>query len=279
MEREMQLRSVNGEQLIGKLWGNPEQARAIVVLMHGVGEHIGRYEHLAAKFVERGFALLAFDQQGHGRTAGKRGVITADDSLRRDIEAMLRLAKQLVPEKPVFLYGHSLGALEVLYYGLKGQEKVDGIIATSPPLDPGTMSGGQRVLIKLVKPLFPNLAVDNGLASSGLSHDVDVVRRYETDPLVHPKVSVRLAAFMNDAAAYVREHADEWSLPLYLAHGSADPICPVEGSREFAKKLGEKVTYKEWDGLYHETHNEPEQEFVIATILDWLESRLDEKAQ
>jgi len=279
MEREMQLRSVNGEQLIGKLWGDPEQSRAIVVLMHGLGEHIGRYEHVAAKFVERGFAMLAFDQQGHGKTAGKRGVIDPDDSMRRDIEAMLRLAKQLAPGKPVFLYGHSMGSMESLYYGLKGQEKVDGIIATSPPLDPRTMSGAQRRLIKLVKPLFPNLAVNNGLKTSGLSRNPEVVRHYETDPLNHPKASVRLAAFINDAATYVREHADEWTLPLYLAHGSADPICPVEGSREFARKLGEKVTYKEWVGLYHETHNEPEQDLVIATMLDWLESRLDEKAQ
>lgn len=279
MEREMQLRSVNGEQLIGNLWGNPEQARAIVVLMHGLGEHISRYEHVAAKFVERGFAMLAFDQQGHGKTAGKRGVIAADDSLIRDIGAMLRLAKQLAPGKPVFLYGHSMGSMESLYYGLKGQEKVDGIIATSPPLDTRTLSGTQRVLMNLVKPFFPNLAIDNGLSISGLSRDAELVRCYEADPLVHPKASVRLAAFINDAAAYVREHADEWSLPLYLAHGSADPICPVEGSREFVKKLGEKVTYKEWDGLYHETHNEPEQDLVIATMLDWLEGRLDEKAQ
>ena len=247
--------------------------------MHGLGEHIGRYEHVAAKFVERDFALLAFDQQGHGKTAGKRGVIDPDDSMRRDIEAMLRLAKQLAPGKPVFLYGHSMGSMEALYYGLKGQEKVDGIIATSPPLDPRTMSGTQRRLIKLIKPLFPKLTVNNGLETSGLSRDAEVVRRYVADPLNHPKASVRLASFINDAAAYVREHADEWRLPLYLAHGSADPICPVEGSREFAKKLGDKVTYKEWDGLYHETHNEPEQDLVIATMLNWLEDKVDEKAQ
>jgi len=279
MEREIQLESVNGEQLIGKLWGNPEQARAIVVLMHGLGEHVGRYEHVATKFVERGFALLGFDQQGHGKTAGKRGVIAANDSFIRDIAAMLRLAKQLAPNTPVFLYGHSMGSMEVLYYGLKGQEKVDGIIATSPPLDPRSMSGVQRFLVKLIKPLLPNLAVDNGLAASGLSRDADVIRRYEADPLVHPKASVRLAGFINDAAAYVREHADEWSLPLYLAHGSDDPICPVEGSRDFAQKLGNKVTYQEWDGLYHETHNEPEQDLVIATMLNWLEEKVDEKPE
>ncbi len=107
------------------------------MLVHGLGEHVGRYEHVAAKFVERGYLLLGFDQQGHGKTAGKRGgVIAPNDSLLRDIEAMVLLAKQMAPEKPIFLYGHSMGGLEVLYYGLKGKENVaGGIVSTSPALD------------------------------------------------------------------------------------------------------------------------------------------------
>ena len=101
-----------------------------------------------------------------------------------------------------------------------------------------------------------------------------MVQRYRDDPLVHPKASVTLAAFMQDGAQYVMNQAEAWDVPLYLAHGSADRICPVQGSRQFASKLGEKVTYQEWEGLYHETHNEPEQEQVLATMLDWLESRV-----
>jgi alpha-beta hydrolase superfamily lysophospholipase len=274
MEKEMKLKSVNGEDLVGKLWGEPSDARAIVVLLHGLGEHVGRYEHVAKLFNDRKIALLGFDQQGHGKTAGKRGVIAANDSLLHDLEAMVRLAKEIAPEKPVFLYGHSMGALEVLYYGLKGQEPVNGIMATSPALDPDTMSKGQQILVRLLKNILPNLAVNNGLATDGLSRDSEVERKYLADPLVHPKASVALAAFMNDSSAYLREHAREWTLPLYLAHGKADPICPVKGSRDFAAQLGDKVTYKEWDGLLHETHNEAEQAEVLATMLNWLESKL-----
>ena len=274
MEQELELKSINGELLKGKLWGDPVTARAMVVLMHGLGEHVQRYEHVAEAFLARNFALMGFDQQGHGKTAGKRGVIAPNDSFLRDLEAMVVLAKQLAPGKKIFLYGHSMGALEVLYYGLKGHESVSGIMATSPALDPGTMSKAQKMMVKLMKPLLPNLAVDNGLALDALSRDPEVVQRYRDDPLVHPKASVTLAAFMQEGAEYVMNHTQDWDVPLYLAHGSADAICPVAGSRAFARKLGEKVTYQEWEGLYHETHNEPEKEQVLSTMLDWLEKQL-----
>ena len=270
---EITMKSVNGEQLQGRVWGDKQIARAVVVLVHGLGEHVGRYEHVAAKFVERGYFLLGFDQQGHGKTAGKRGVIAPNDSLLRDIEAAVLLAKQMAPAKSVFLYGHSMGALEVLYYGLKGKEAVAGIMATSPALDENSMSKAQKALVSIMKKILPNLAVDNGLAVEALSRDAKVVEAYQKDPLVHPKASVGLAAFMTDAADYVREHAQDWSVPLYLAHGSADAICPIEGVEKFAKELGEKVTFVRWEGLFHETHNEPEKDVVIARMLDWLDER------
>jgi len=274
VEQELKLNSVSGEQLWGKLKRDPKTSRAVVVLAHGLGEHIQRYEHVANAFDARDLALMGFDQQGHGKSGGKRGVIAGNDSLLLDLENIVQYAKQLAPDKPVFLYGHSMGALEALYYGLKARESVQGIMATSPALDPGTISKAQRALVKFLKPILPNLAVDNGLDVNALSRDADVVRRYRQDPLVHPKASVALAAFMDEGARYVMSHADEWDMPLYLAHGSADAICPVEGSRQFAEKLGEKVTFQEWQGLYHETHNEPEQEQVLATMLDWVESKV-----
>jgi len=274
MEQELRTNSVSGEQLWGKIKRDPTSSRAVVVLAHGLGEHIQRYVHVANAFDQRDFALMGFDQQGHGRSGGKRGVIAGKDSLIRDLESAVRLAKTMAPKTPVFLYGHSMGGIEVLYYGLKANESVDGIIATSPALDPGTISKAQKALIKFLKPILPNLAVDNGLEVEALSRDPGVVQRYRNDPLVHPKASVTLASFMQEGAEYVRSHAEAWDVPLYLAHGSADRICPVEGSRQFAEQLGGRVTYQEWEGLYHETHNEPEQEQVLATMLDWLESKV-----
>lgn len=272
--QELTLKSSNGETLWGQVWQPEEKARAVIVLVHGLGEHIQRYQHVAEKANARGIAILGFDQQGHGKTGGKRGVINSAEGLMEDITHAINLAKERFPGLPVFLYGHSMGAVEVLYYGLNGSERPAGIIATSPALDTASLSKAQRALVRLLKNILPDLAVNNGLPIDGLSHDPASNQAYRGDPLVHPKASVRLAAFMMEAAEDVMKKANEWDLPLYLAHGSADPICPVDGSDQFAQVLGSKVTYKRWDGLYHETHNEPEKDVVIAAMLDWVESQI-----
>lgn len=272
--RELSLQSSNGEKLWGQVWEPGEKAQAVVVLVHGLGEHIQRYQHVADMLNAKGIALLGFDQQGHGKTGGKRGVINSAEGLMEDISQAIKLAKERYPGLPVFLYGHSMGALEVLYYGLNGPERPAGILATSPALDVASMSKAQRGLVGLLKNILPDLAVNNGLPIDGLSRDAASNQAYRVDPLVHPKASVRLAAFMMEAAEDVMAKANEWDVPLYLAHGSADPICPVAGSDQFAQRLGSKVTYRRWDGFYHETHNEPEKDVVIGAMLDWVESQL-----
>ena len=272
--RELTLKSSNGETLWGQVWEPGENARAVVVLVHGLGEHIQRYQHVADRFNAKGIALLGFDQQGHGKSSGKRGVINSAAGLMEDITHAIHLAKERFPGLPVFLYGHSMGALEVLFYGLNGPERPGGIMATSPALDVASMSKAQRGLVGLLKNILPDLAVNNGLPIDGLSRDAASNQAYRVDPLVHPKASVRLAAFMMDAAEDVMSKANAWDVPLYLAHGSSDPICPVAGSDQFAQRLGSKVTYKRWEGLYHETHNEPEKDVVIGAMLDWVESQL-----
>lgn len=272
--KELRLQSSNGGTLWGQVWEPEGEARAVVVLVHGLGEHIQRYQHVAEKFNAKGIALLGFDQQGHGKTGGKRGVINSAEGLMEDISLTIKLAKERFPGLPVFIYGHSMGALEVLYYGLNGPERPAGILATSPALDVASMSKAQRGLVRLLKNILPDLAVDNGLPIDGLSQDAASNQAYRVDPLVHPKASVRLAAFMMQAAEDVMSKANEWNVPLYLAHGSKDPICPVAGSDQFAQRLGSKVTYKRWDGFYHETHNEPEKDVVIAAMLDWVEGQL-----
>ena len=272
--RELSLQSSNGEKLWGQVWEPGEKAQAVVVLVHGLGEHIQRYQHVADKFNSKGIALLGFDQQGHGKTGGKRGVINSGKGLMEDITRTVMLTRQIYPGLPVFLYGHSLGGLEVLYYGLNGPELPTGIIATSPALELAGMSAAQRAIVRLLKNFLPDLAIDNGLPIDGLSRDTASNQAYRVDPLVHPKISVRLASFMMEAAEDVMNKANEWDVPLYLAHGSADPICPVAGSDRFAQLLGSKVTYKRWDGFYHETHNEPEKDVVIAAMLDWVEGQL-----
>lgn len=268
------IQASDGTRLYLREWGDPSGANAIIVLLHGVGEHCQRYEHVARQACERGFFMLGYDRRGHGRSEGKQGLIGSVDQLVADFSQVIAVARSKNPALPIFLYGHSMGALGVLYYALREKPQVKGIIATSPPLDSKTISKSKKMMVRLLDPILPNLTVPSGLEQAAISRDQAVVEAYKADPLVHDKVSVRLGAYLNSAPEYVMAHASEWTLPLYLAHGSADRICPISGSDAFVSKLSLPVTYQRWEGLYHETHNEPEKELVIGTMLDWVESQL-----
>ena len=274
MGKQISLVASDGINLYAYLWGESEVAKAIVVLVHGLGEHIQRYKHVACQFNERGIAVLGFDQRGHGQTEGKRGLIPSGEQLGQDITSAIQLARKLCPSKPVFLYGHSMGSAEALYYGLTGPENLAGILATSTPLYLSPASAKQKSFARLVGKFLPALILNNGLDANGLSRDQAVVKDYRTDPLVHPMASVRLANFMFDACDYVLTHAKDWKTPLYLAHGTADPICDIRGTDQFATDASCDITYKRWEGLYHETHNEPDQDETIGAMVDWVEQRI-----
>ncbi|MEA4812913.1 MAG: alpha/beta hydrolase [Anaerolineaceae bacterium] len=274
MSEMIELIASDGKKLYTQTWGDPSSAKAAVVLVHGLGEHIQRYNHVAAQYNARNIFVLGFDQRGHGQTQGKRGLIPSAQQMMDDITSAIRLARKLCPGKPVFLYGHSMGSCEVLYYGLTGPEKPAGILATSTPLYLNPSTEGQRKLARLFGKILPGLTIKNGLDANGLSRDKAVVKAYLEDPLVHPMASVRLANFLFDASEYVLAHAKDWNIPLYLAHGSADPICDIRGTEQFASGAPGDLTYKRWEGLYHETHNEPEQTETIPAMADWVESHL-----
>ncbi len=263
----------DGLALFARSWGDAQTSRAVVVLVHGLGEHCGRYEHVAQALISESFYVLGFDQRGHGRSPGKRGHIPSYDQPLDDIAVAIEHAQADAPGLPLFLYGHSLGGLEVLHYGLVRRPKLQGVIATSPALMVST-STLNRLMAGLMKHLAPNMIVANGLDASALSRDPQVGQAYLQDPLVHDKVSVRLGSYMMDMGRYVLDHAAEWSLPLYLAHGTADRICQFEGSAQFAARAGAMVTFHPWEGLYHETHNELNKDEVIQAMLDWINAQL-----
>ncbi len=271
---ETYLKASDGLKLYVRSWSCAGEARAVVVLLHGVGEHCQRYDHVAERFCERGFRVVGYDRRGHGRSDGKQGVIGSVEQLGADFSQIIEHARARNPALPVFLYGHSMGALGVLCYSLHEKPSVKGIIATSPLLDTPTMTKFQKLLVRVLDPILPSLTVPSGLEQAAISRDSAVIEAYKADSLVHDKVSVRLGAYLNNAPEYVMKHAGEWTLPFYLAHGTADRICPISGSDAFASKVAAPITYQRWEGLYHETHNEPEKELVIGTMLDWVEGQL-----
>ena len=246
--------------------------KAIICMVHGHGEHIERYNHLATALNKAGYTFVGFDHRGHGKSDGVRGHIPSYETLLDDIEAFLAEIEENYPEVPRILYGHSMGGNLVINYALRRTSDIKGVISTSPWLKLAFEPPAVQVFMgKMMNKIYPAFIMSSGLETSSLSHDPEVVRAYEEDSLVHDKISARLFVGMYESGLWALDHAGEFSLPLLLMHGGADKITSPEASREFAKKAGENVTLKIWDELYHETHNEPEQDEVFKKIIDWLD--------
>ena len=241
--------------------------------MHGLGEHSGRYTHLAAFLNQAGYVLLSFDLRGHGKSEGQRGHAPSYEALLNEVSHLLEEAAQRYPDRPRFLYGHSLGGNLVIGYALRRRPQLAGVIATGPLLRPAFEPPAWKMTLgKIMYSLWPTLSMSNEIDRQGLSRDPEVVRAYNGDPLVHDRVSARLGMDMLEAGLWALEHAAEFPLPLLLMHGSADHITSAQASREFAAQAGDRCTLKIWDGFYHEIHNEPEQGQVFRYLVEWLTS-------
>ena len=270
------LTTADGLRLHLQHWTATGAAHGTVQIVHGLGEHIGRYEALAAALNAAGWHVAGHDQRGHGRSEGARGTIAGPHSLLADLGAVtdhLRGGGRLV------LLGHSLGGLVAARFvaeGLHGragrwQRDVDGLVLSSPALDPG-LNLVQRGLLALASRLAPDLRLSNGLDPAWICRDPEVVRRYVTDPLVHDRVTARLVRFIVDAGRLVRARAPQWRTPTLLMWAGADRCVAPAGSAAFAAAAPSGVlTAQAFPGLYHEIFNEPEREQVLGHLLRWLE--------
>jgi alpha-beta hydrolase superfamily lysophospholipase len=252
-------------------WEPGTPPKAAVALVHGQGEHIGRYAHVGEVLTNAGYALMGFDLRGHGRSAGPRGHSPSYSALMEDIEDFLAQVAARYPNLPLFLYGHSMGGNLVINYVLRRKPDIRGVIATGPWLKLAFDLPRSRVLLaKVMNRVFPTLVQASGLEHNALSRDPAVVAAYGADPLVHDKISVRHFSGIYASGLWALEHAGEFSLPLLLMHGTADRVTSEPASREFAHRAESKVEFHPWVGLYHEIHNEPEKARVLETMVDWM---------
>lgn len=268
----------DGVEIFAQAW-EPEavHARAVVCLAHGLGEHSSRYAHVAEAFGREGFILVGMDLRGHGRSGGMRGHISSIEDYLKDIDLLLEQAKGRYAGLPLFLYGHSLGAILVLHYGLKRKPKIKGVLATSPGLKTALQNQYLKVaLARILGTLLPNVALKSGLDPKSLSQDENVVQAYMEDPLVHDSVSLAFGKIMLGVNDWTLKHAAEFPLPLLLQHGKADTLAFPSGSIEFAAPLKERCMLVLWDGAYHELHNEPEKAEALRTMTLWMDARLRE---
>jgi acylglycerol lipase len=277
INNEWTWKSKDGLEMFARSWA-PEIPKAVVCFVHGLGEYSGRHSHIGKAFTDTGFALVAFDLRGHGKSGGQRGHFPSLDAVMNDIHQHIRQGSEKFPGLPVFLYGHSLGGLLVLNYATYHRHTLSGVIVTGAGLRSPVLEQKAKVtLSKVLGGLLPTVTIPTGLETEGISRDPEVVRAYRANPLVHGIATLSTARVGISAVDRAFAHAAEFPVPLLIMHGAADRLTYPRGSQEFAALVPGDCTLKLWDGLYHEIHNEPEQNEVFAFMIAWMNSQLRNK--
>ncbi len=258
----------------GQYW-HSENTKAVIVLAHGMGEHANRYTNfIIPSFVKNNYALVAFDHFGHGKTSGKRGHNPSFEAVLESVEKTIEKAKNVFPNTPVFLYGHSMGGNVVLNYILRKEHSLQGIIATSPFLKLAFEPPAWKLTMgKILQKIAPAVTMGNELNPNHISRDKKEVDKYSNDPLIHDRISANFSLTFIDTGKWAIENAHILKTPVFLAHGTDDKIIDYRGTATFAKN-NELATLKLYEGGYHELHNDFCKEELFSDILDWLKSRL-----
>lgn len=269
------MKTSDGFELYTVSWLPDMNPKAVVLIIHGLAEHSGRYTHIAQTCVHHGYAVYGIDHRGHGKSPGLRTYFEQFDQPVEDLKRYLDCIQASHPTKKVFVYGHSLGSLIGLEFALRYQNQLAGIIVSGTTL--GVESSKSTPLVMLgaaLNPVVPKLPAVP-LDSKVLSHDPAVVTAYDTDPLVYRgKVRVRMGHQIVDSSRKVRSRLNQLMLPMLILHGGADQLCPPIGSHMIYEGAGSTdKTLKIYPELYHEIHNEPQQETVLADIVGWLEQQ------
>ena len=248
--------------------------RALVLIVHGLGEHSGRYEAVAQQLNGWGFAVRAFDLCGHGLSSGAPGSLPDEHRLLDDLATVFDRSRAAVtPVLPVVLLGHSLGGLIAARFVSLKLRAVDALVLSSPALDPG-LNAFQKLLLATLPKIAPNLRVGNGLDATFLSHDAAVVAAYRADPLVHDRICARLALFIATASAQTCALASQWTVPTLLIYAGQDRLVNPKGSRAFAAQApADVLTSQCFEDLYHEIFNESDPAPVFAALQEWLAPR------
>jgi alpha-beta hydrolase superfamily lysophospholipase len=253
-----------------------QRPRAVVLIVHGLGEHAWRYDIVAQRLNEWGYCVRAYDQRGHGESGGTRGVLQDDDDLLEDLEELIDDTRRHIAQPwscPLVLLGHSMGGLVASTLVQRGRAQVDALVLSSPALDTG-MSDFQRWMTRVLYRWLPDLTISNGLDAGGISHDPAQVAAYRGDRLVHDRISARLARFIDSNGPHVVAAAPTWPLPTLLMYAGADRLVRPEGSRAFsAVAPPQQVHSRCFDGLFHELFNEADPSAVYAELRAWLDPR------
>ena len=273
---EFSWKSPSGKEIYAQAWEPTGKPRAIILLIHGMGEHSSRYQHVAEFFNKQGIAVMANDRVGHGKSKGKRGHVPKYDQLLDDIVKLHSEATRKHGGVPVFLYGHSMGGGIVLQYLLRNPKNgLKGIIATSPALQLAFEPPAFKIMLgKMMRGIYPGFSQTNEIDPLHVSRDKAEVEKYINDKLNHNKITAETGMGLLEWGKDAIEKVGKVSTPLLLMHGTDDKMISYKGTEAFANKAEGDVTLKLYDGLYHELHNEPEKMDVLQYILEWVQAKM-----
>lgn len=251
----------------------PREPRALVVIVHGYGEHSGRYEHVGARLAAHGFATHAYDHLGHGRSSGARCHVRRMGDYLDDLELVLARAREEHPGLAVFVLGHSMGGLVTAMLARERRPEVAGYVTSGAALETAALSGLRLAGVRLLRRVAPRLSLPSELDPQGLCTDRRVVEAYLADPLVERRMTTSLAVELMDAMRRTAPGGGDVDAPLLALHGGDDPICLPAGSERFAA-AAPRGRFVGYPGLRHEILNEPVWEDVLRDVTTWLDERL-----
>lgn len=253
----------------------PETVKGVVVLVHGFGEHSGRYMNtVIPMLLAANLAVVTYDNVGHGKSSGKRGHCPSYEALLDILEDVINETKVDYQNIPVFLYGHSMGGNLVLNYVLRRNKEIAGIIATSPYLRLAFQSPKWKMVLgKLLLQAMPSMTLPSGLDANGISRIPEEVKKYKNDPLVHDRVSPMFSFPIMDAGEWAIQNANQLQVNTLLLHGTSDPIIDPNGTKEFHENSN-KTTLELFEDGFHELHNDLCKDEMLSTIQGWIKQQL-----
>lgn len=274
MKKEFQLTTFDGLKLSAFV-AAPENPKAVIVHIHGMGEHYRRYFHVFEELNHHNYAVLTVDLRGHGASEGRRGHTPSYEALMTDVGQLKKEAVALFPNLPIIFYGHSMGGNLVLNYLIRKEQDFSAAIVTSPYLRLAFEPPAWKVTLgKFSAKLLPTLAQSTGLDVKQLAQNEKVSTDYQHDKLVHDKITSSFFVNVHFAGPFAIENATKIKIPLFLAHGTKDGLTDHKASIEFKEKSGENVTLHLEENGFHELHNDTNQVAFINRIINWLNERI-----
>ncbi len=261
----------SGKKIFFREWEIKGQPKKNILIIHGLGEHSGRYKEFAEFYIKKGIGMYALDLQGHGKSEGKRGHIKSFEEYLDSIENLLVFIRKKFLDIPIILFGHSLGGLIGLNFLIERESKeIESAVISSPWIETAIKVPQYLIVIqKILKRVLPSLRLSNRLISNHLSKNKDVVSEYNKDELVHNKISLSLYSEVMRSINNVKEKASRIKVKTFLYHGKSDKIISSNGTLEISKQL-KKHELKLYKNVYHEPHNDLEREEVYQDILEFI---------